>query len=85
MGDKISQDEKDKIKAAINDLREKIKKEDVEGIKAATETLMKASHKMAEELTKTHKRRGLQGRTSRTRSGTTRRTRSGPAARRNIR
>jgi Molecular chaperone len=52
MGDKISQDEKDKIKAAINDLREKIKKEDIVGIKAATETLMKASHKMAEELYK---------------------------------
>jgi molecular chaperone DnaK len=52
MGDKISQDEKDKIKAAINDLREKIKNEDIEGIKAATETLMKASHKMAEELYK---------------------------------
>ena len=56
MGDKISQDEKDKIKAAINDLREKIKKEDIEGIKAATDALMKASHKMAEELYKNARR-----------------------------
>ena len=61
MGDKISQDEKDKIKAAINDLREKIKKEDVEGIKAATETLMKASHKMAEELYKNAQAAGAAG------------------------
>ena len=51
-GDKISQDEKDKIKVAINDVREKIKTENIEGIKAATETLMKASHKMSEELYK---------------------------------
>ena len=61
MGDKISQDEKDKIKAAINDLREKIKKEDIEGIKAATETLMKASHKMAEELYKNAQAAGAAG------------------------
>jgi molecular chaperone DnaK len=51
-GDKISQDEKDKIKVAINDVREKIKTENIESIKAATETLMKASHKMSEELYK---------------------------------
>ena len=63
MGDKISQDEKDKIKAAINDLREKIKKEDIEGIKAATETLMKASHKMAEELYKNAQASGASGAT----------------------
>jgi molecular chaperone DnaK len=51
-GDKISQDEKDKIKVAINEVREKIKTENIESIKAATETLMKASHKMSEELYK---------------------------------
>ena len=52
IGDKISQDEKNKIQAAINDLREQIKKEDVAAIKASTDALMKASHKMAEEIYK---------------------------------
>jgi chaperone protein DnaK len=63
-GDKISQDEKNKIKAAINDVREKIKTENIEGIKAATEALMKASHKMSEELYKNAQagsRAGAQG------------------------
>jgi molecular chaperone DnaK len=52
IGDKISQDEKDKIRSAINDLREQLKKENIESIKSSMDVLMKASHKMAEELYK---------------------------------
>jgi molecular chaperone DnaK len=52
IGDKISQDEKDRIRAAINDLREQLKKEDAAAIKASMDALMKASHKMAEEIYK---------------------------------
>jgi molecular chaperone DnaK len=51
-GDKIPQSEKDAIKAAIEDLREKAKGEDVEAIKASIDALMKVSHKMAEEMYK---------------------------------
>jgi molecular chaperone DnaK len=58
IGDKISQDEKNKIQAAINDLREQVKKDDITAIKAATETLMKSSHKMAEELYKNAQSQG---------------------------
>jgi len=52
IGDKISDDEKAKIRAAIDELKAKIKDGDVDKIKAATEALMKASHKMAEEMYK---------------------------------
>jgi molecular chaperone DnaK len=52
IGDKISQNEKDTIKAAINDLREQLKKENIESIKSSMDKLMKASHKMAEEIYK---------------------------------
>jgi molecular chaperone DnaK len=52
IGDKISQDEKDKIRAAINDLREQVKKENIASIKSSMDVLMKASHKMAEEIYK---------------------------------
>jgi len=51
-GDKIPQDEKDSIKAAIEDLRAKSKGDDVEAIKASIDALMKVSHKMAEEMYK---------------------------------
>jgi molecular chaperone DnaK len=58
IGDKISQDEKSKIQAAINDLREQLKKEDGAAIKTAMDTLMKASHKMAEEIYKNAQAQG---------------------------
>jgi molecular chaperone DnaK len=58
IGDKISQDEKNKIQAAITDLREQVKKDDIAAIKTATETLMKSSHKMAEELYKNAQAQG---------------------------
>jgi molecular chaperone DnaK len=59
IGDKISESDKAKIKVALDDLKEKMKGEDIEAIKAGTETLMKASHAMAEELYK--KTQGAQG------------------------
>ena len=49
---KISDEEKSKISAALNDLKEKAKGEDTEAIKASVDTLMKASHAMAEALYK---------------------------------
>jgi molecular chaperone DnaK len=52
IGDKISADDKNKITAAIETLREKIKAGGAEGIKSATEALTKASHAMAEGLYK---------------------------------
>ncbi|HAJ80307.1 MAG TPA: molecular chaperone DnaK [Fibrobacteres bacterium] len=58
IGDKISQDEKNKIQAAITDLREQVKKDDIAAIKTATEALMKSSHKMAEELYKNAQAQG---------------------------
>ena len=61
MGDKISAEEKSTIQAAIAGLREKLKTDDIEGIKAATEALMKSSHKMAEELYKNAQSAGATG------------------------
>jgi molecular chaperone DnaK len=61
IGDKISQDEKDKIRAAINDLREQLKKENIESIKSSMDALMKVSHKMAEELYKNAQAGGAAG------------------------
>jgi molecular chaperone DnaK len=52
LGDKISADEKGKIQASIETLREKVKAQDIEGIKVATEALTKASHAMSEGLYK---------------------------------
>ncbi len=51
-GDKISDDEKGKITAAIEALRSAIAVESVEAINSAKEALVTASHKMAEELYK---------------------------------
>ena len=61
IGDKISQDEKDKIKAGVADLREKIKSGDPAAIKASMEALTKVSHKMAEELYKNAQAQGAAG------------------------
>jgi len=52
MGDKISADEKAAIQTALDELKEKAKGDDIEAIKTATDNLMKASHKMAEEMYK---------------------------------
>lgn len=49
---KISADDKAKITAALDDLKEKAKGEDIAAIKASMDSLMKASHSMAEALYK---------------------------------
>lgn len=49
---KISADDKSKIASALNDLKEKAKGDDIAAIKASIDSLMKASHSMAEALYK---------------------------------
>jgi molecular chaperone DnaK len=51
-GDKVSQDDRMAIERAINDTKEALKGEDLEKIKSAKEALLKASHKLAEEVYK---------------------------------
>ena len=51
-GDKASEEEKTDIESKITALEEQIKAEDTEAISAAMEELMKASHKLAEEVYK---------------------------------
>ncbi len=52
VGEKVSADDKAKITAALEALKEKMKGEDSAAIKQATEDLLKASHSMAEALYK---------------------------------
>ncbi|MDO4507036.1 MAG: molecular chaperone DnaK [Spirochaetales bacterium] len=52
IGDKISADDKSKIEAALNELKEALKTDNIEDIKAKAEALKQASYKMAEELYK---------------------------------
>jgi molecular chaperone DnaK len=49
---KISEGDKSKITAALADLKEKVKSENVEQIKAGIESLTKAAHSMAEAMYK---------------------------------
>ncbi|MBI2915624.1 MAG: molecular chaperone DnaK, partial [Elusimicrobia bacterium] len=49
-GDKISQDERLKIEQALTDAKEALKGTDVEKIKKTKESLLTASHKLAEQL-----------------------------------
>ncbi|MDX9702236.1 MAG: molecular chaperone DnaK [Candidatus Auribacterota bacterium] len=49
-GDKISSDEKSKVEAALADLREALKSDDMDAIKKAMENLTQASHKISEML-----------------------------------
>jgi molecular chaperone DnaK len=51
-GDKVSDDEKKTIETGINDLKEKIKTDNIDDIKKSMESLSKASHKLAEEIYK---------------------------------
>jgi molecular chaperone DnaK len=51
-GDKVSADDKSNIEKELNGLKEAIKSSDVDKIKAATESLQKVSHKLAEEVYK---------------------------------
>ena len=52
LGDKVSADDKSKIEAACNALKEALKGDNIEDIKAKTESLKQASYKMAEEMYK---------------------------------
>jgi molecular chaperone DnaK len=52
IGDKISEEEKSKIKAAMEDLKQALKSDDSAKIQHSMDALLKASHKMAEELYK---------------------------------
>jgi molecular chaperone DnaK len=58
LGDKVSAEDKSKTEEAIADLRRALEGDDVEAIKAKTETLKQASYKIAEEI---YKQQGAQG------------------------
>ena len=51
-GDKVSEDEKNKINEDIKDLKEALEEDDVEKIKSNIEKLTTSSHKLAEEIYK---------------------------------
>lgn len=51
-GDKISKEDKEKIEKSAADVKEALKGDDIEKIKAAKEELLKSSHKLAEEMYK---------------------------------
>ncbi|MBD3242240.1 MAG: molecular chaperone DnaK, partial [Chitinivibrionales bacterium] len=61
MGDKLSSEDKEKITAALDTLKEKAKGDDIDAIKQATEDLLKSSHTMAEELYKNAQAAGAAG------------------------
>ena len=52
MGDKVPAETKTDLEAKLKAVREALAGTDVEAVKSATETLMQASHKMAEEAYK---------------------------------
>jgi molecular chaperone DnaK len=60
-GEKVSDNEKKEIESGINDLREKIKTDNIEDIKKSMESLGKASHKLAEEIYKAQAAQQQQG------------------------
>lgn len=51
-GDKVSDAEKSNINKSINDLKEKLKSDNIDDITKSTEALTKVSHKIAEEVYK---------------------------------
>jgi len=51
-GDKVSEDEKNRINEVIKDLKEALEEDDVEKIKSNIEKLTTSSHKLAEEIYK---------------------------------
>jgi molecular chaperone DnaK len=60
-GEKVSDTEKKEIESGINDLKEKIKADNIEDIKKSMESLGKASHKLAEEIYKAQAAQQQQG------------------------
>ncbi len=65
-GDKVGQDERQNIDRGIADLKEALKSDDVEKINKAKEALLKASHKLAEEIYKSEQARAGSGDASHT-------------------
>lgn len=63
VGDKLSADEKSKIEAAIGEAKEALKGQDTAKIKAATDNLMQASHRLAEVLYASQTQTQAQGQT----------------------
>lgn len=61
MGDKVDSAEKQKIEAAIADLKKAMESDNVSDIKAKTESLKQASYKIAEELYKQQAAQGAAG------------------------
>ena len=57
-GDKVSQDERTAIDRGINDLKDAMKSDDVSRINKAKEELLKASHKLAEQVYKEQQAKG---------------------------
>ena len=51
-GDKVSDEEKTKIQDAVASVKKALEGTDAEAIESATQTLMTASHKLAEEMYK---------------------------------
>ncbi len=49
-GDKISEEERNEVESAVEKLRETLKGNDLEAIKADTDVLMQANHKLAEAM-----------------------------------
>ena len=52
MGDKVSAEDKSKVEAALNKLKETVKGDDVEAIKADTEALQQAFFAVSEQMYK---------------------------------
>ncbi len=52
-GDKVSQEDRTNIERGVSDLKDALKGDDTESINKAREALVKASHKLAEEIYKT--------------------------------
>lgn len=61
MGDKISGADKDNIQKGVNDLKEALKGDNIDDIKAKTEALKQASYKIAEEMYKQQAAQGASG------------------------
>ncbi len=64
IGDKLKQEEKEKIEKAINDVKEALKGDDIEKIKQTTDDLMQASHKLAEQVYQTQTQQQQQAQAS---------------------
>ncbi|MBL7092256.1 MAG: molecular chaperone DnaK, partial [Candidatus Omnitrophica bacterium] len=60
-GEKVSKGEKEKIEKKLAELKEALKGKDINKIKAVMEELMKASHKLAEEIYKEAQAKQKQG------------------------